>query len=112
MWASMVFYWEYFWACLWEAIKVYFGSLINWLNIATFLGGNIYGAMTMAKNVRKYRGWEDPNLIYSPKLDDYVQLERFNRIEGEWRHSYEDIPEEERTWFHRAMIWLGLDPSK
>jgi hypothetical protein len=112
MWAYIDWYWNYFWLCLWVVLKVYFGTWSTWFNIATFIGGNIYAAKVIAKTERKHRGWEDPNLIYSPKLDDYVSIERFNRVEGEWHSSIEDIPENERTWFQKAMLWLGLEPGK
>jgi hypothetical protein len=75
---------------------------------------NCYGAYLIHRALRGIAGNDDPNLIYSPTLDDYVSFNRFRDIEdaGEWKHAYEQILPEERTWFQRAMIWLGLDISK
>lgn len=114
MWASLVFYWEHFWKALYLAVTVYFTQPYSWLEIAGWVWMNYSMGSALSKAERQRNGWQDPNLIYSPVLDDYVPLSRYEEAQnpGEWRHSYEDIPPEKRTWFHKAMIWLGLDPSK
>ena len=114
MWASLVFYWEYFWKALYLAVTVYFTQPYSWLEIGGWVWMNYSMGSALSKADRQRNGCQDPNLIYSPVLDDYVPLSRYEEAQnpGEWRHSYEDIPEEKRNWFHKAMIWLGLDPSK
>ncbi|MEY2946484.1 MAG: hypothetical protein RL243_1268 [Actinomycetota bacterium] len=114
MFALMVFYWNYFWYAFSVAFTTYVTSLSTWIDNATWFIMNCYGAYLIHRALRGIAGNDDPNLIYSPTLDDYVSFNRFRDVEdaGEWKHAYEQIPPEERTWFQRAMIWLGLDISK
>jgi hypothetical protein len=111
MWAYFDACVNYYWVHLLRAFGMYFTDLRYWLNALTFLYLSAYGQHWIAKQERRQRGADDPNLIYSPRLDDYVSIERFNRAEGEWRSSIEDIPENERTWLQKAMLWLGLEPG-
>lgn len=63
MWASVVFYWEYFWTALYLTVTVYFGQLYTWVEIAYWVVLNCYSARALLKADRQRNGWDDPGLM-------------------------------------------------